>query len=59
MRTFDDTFSGEKIYPGKVRLPNRAATPSPRPPKKTTIPDNRRTDVVLLATLSGADCRLT
>lgn len=21
MRTFDDTFSGEKIYPGKVRLP--------------------------------------
>jgi hypothetical protein len=20
MRTYDDTFSGEKIYPGKVRL---------------------------------------
>jgi hypothetical protein len=21
MRTYDDTFSGEKIYPGKVRFP--------------------------------------
>ena len=21
MRTYDDTFSGQKIYPGKVRLP--------------------------------------
>jgi hypothetical protein len=22
MRTYDDTFSGEKIYPGKVLFPN-------------------------------------
>lgn len=22
MRTYDDTFSGEKIYPGKVRCPS-------------------------------------
>jgi hypothetical protein len=22
MRTYDDTFSGEKIYPGKVRFPD-------------------------------------
>jgi hypothetical protein len=28
MRTYDDSFSGQKIYPGKVRS---AVTPMPRP----------------------------
>ena len=30
MRTYDDTFSGQKIYPGKVRLASVPVTPVPR-----------------------------
>lgn len=32
MRTFEDTFSGEKIYPGKVCLPLTHIAPSNPPP---------------------------
>jgi hypothetical protein len=30
MRTYDDSFSGQRIYPGKVRLPSHVVTPSSR-----------------------------
>ena len=55
MRTYDDTFSGQKLYPGKVRQPQPTARELSTQPAITSIPGWMTVE----ATISPADIELS